>query len=881
MADEHDSHQWAEGEGIAQAAQGSTAIVNIVKYENVQPIVVDLEVLREAEQTLDELPLYNVPLPAPPSRDSVLPPMIPNPLFVGREEELKAIAANIKNSGSATASWVQTVAVTGLGGIGKTQLASEFAHRYGRYFRGGVYWLNLSDVASAGEEIAACGGAGAMRLRPDFDLLSLEEQVREVKSAWQSELPRLLVFDNCDDGNSLLACRPVTGGCRVLVTSRGGLGDPALGVISLALEVLSREDSVELLRKHCRDMSVEDSDLDAVAEELGDLPLALDLAGRFLYRYRYAVTPSEYLEELRSPELLDHPSLRQVEGFSPTDHEMDIGRTFVVSYERLNGSDQTDQLAIALLARAAHFAPEEQIPRGLLLSAVDSSEESPSTLQREDALRRLADLGLLTTSETGLLRMHRLVAAFARREIDDGDAQTDVERAISKAAVNIAIQGQPVKLTTLMPHLRHASNAVGDREDQSAGRVIFALGISHYKLASYDESRPLMERAVKITTQLRGPRHWITLRQRSDLGVVIKSQGDFDGAVRVYQGVLEDQKAELDERHQDVASTLLNIGAVRREQGVHYEVLPRYRESLCIREEVLAETGPEDPERSQLLRDVAESLNNIGAAYMDLGRHREASPNLERALRIYETNLDEVHHERYANTSMTLGSALRAQKDYRLARIHLKKALDIHKEVMEEENEEITRNLMNLGALLVEQVEREGSLSVSERQEALGSALVYLEEALTVSKKLHSEDHPTTGGVLRALASVAYAEARHEDEVSYRERAEAIRQRAFDSAATSDELYQDAMQLGQRGFYDEAIVYQQHSLELSAATFGRESLQAATSMLGLSGLLQLHGLDGEACPHLEHALAIYKSLLGEHDPSTELVRESLSILCTQ
>ena len=543
--------QNAVGNYIAQADRGGTAIVNIVKYEHVLPRKVDRTVEEEAKRLLEDLPLDRVPGAAPPLPGSVGPPIDPNPLFVGREEDLKTLAAEVK-AGSSAAGPVKTVCISGLGGVGKTQVASEFAHRYGRYFRGGIYWLNLSDPSAVAEEIAVCGGAGAMNLRGDFDRLPLDDRVREVKAEWQNELPRLLVLDNCEDGRLLRACRPTTGGCRVLITSRGTFRDPALAVVSVELEVLDRQDSVELLRGRCPDVPLEEAGLIAIAEELGDLPLALDLAGRYLYTYRYRITPFEYVEELRAVEPLNHRSLRQSEGYSPTDHELDVGRTFVVSYERLDGDDPTDRMAVRLLARAARFAPEEPIERSLLLSTVEDdvgSEEGfddvPADYRREDALRRLVELGLVGESEVGPVRMHRLVASFARREIEDEEAQADVARAVANEAMDVARNNQPVKLTGLLPHLRHVTGTLSDREDETAYHARFALGSALVQLESYAEAVPLLERAVAFITAHAGSTHWVTMRQRNDLGIAMEGAGDVEGALMVYEEVLEDQEREL------------------------------------------------------------------------------------------------------------------------------------------------------------------------------------------------------------------------------------------------------------------------------------------------------------------------------------------------
>ena len=119
-----------------------------------------------------------------------------NPLFVGREKELLTLAAHLK--GGETIAIGQIAAATGLGGIGKTQLAAAFVHHYGQFFAGGVQWLSFADPKSVPAEIAACG-LTMPDIRTDYVTLDLETQVRLVLAAWQSPLPRLLVFDNCEE----------------------------------------------------------------------------------------------------------------------------------------------------------------------------------------------------------------------------------------------------------------------------------------------------------------------------------------------------------------------------------------------------------------------------------------------------------------------------------------------------------------------------------------------------------------------------------------------------------------------------------------------------------------------------------------------------------
>jgi hypothetical protein len=136
-------------------------------------------------------------------------PLARNPVFVGREADLRALARALTAGNTAAIGQIATA--TGLGGIGKTQLAAECAHRYGQYFAGGVFWMSFADSATVPVEIARCGGAGALALRPDFADLQQDDQLRLVLAAWQSPLPRLLIFDNCEDQELLARWRPTDG----------------------------------------------------------------------------------------------------------------------------------------------------------------------------------------------------------------------------------------------------------------------------------------------------------------------------------------------------------------------------------------------------------------------------------------------------------------------------------------------------------------------------------------------------------------------------------------------------------------------------------------------------------------------------------------------
>jgi len=354
-------------------------------------------------------------------------PLAPNPLFVGREEDLRSLARKLRAGDNSAVSQVETAAATGLGGIGKTQLASEFVHRYGRSFEGGVFWLSFANPALISDEVAACGQR--LGLPPPYDDLPLVEKVRRVRDIWTEPIRRLLVFDKCEEEGLLFDWRPPFGGARVLITSRRPRWSRSLGVQAIRINPLPPPSSIKLLRSFRPDVPADDPALAGIASELGGLPLALDLAGRFLEYHAETSrsAPATYLEALRHGGPLKHPSLQgRLTGILPPRYE--INRALPdVSTELLGPKDDTDALALALLARAAYFTPGEEIPRDLLLRTVELNDNK-ALFMAEDAMEQLVALGLLESREARTLVMHRLVAELARESCGGAEAKNAVEQ---------------------------------------------------------------------------------------------------------------------------------------------------------------------------------------------------------------------------------------------------------------------------------------------------------------------------------------------------------------------------------------------------------------------------------------------------------------------
>ncbi|HEY1015655.1 MAG TPA: tetratricopeptide repeat protein, partial [Herpetosiphonaceae bacterium] len=479
--------------------------------------------LAEAQDLLDALLAPDVP-PISPLPSGARMPFAPNPHVVGRDAVLLALARALH--GGARVAIGPKAAATGLGGIGKTSVAAEFVHRYGSFFAGGVFWLSFADPAAIASEVAACGGPGLLDLHPSYGDLKQDEQLALVRAAWQRPIPRLLIFDNAEDPQLVQQWAPPSGGCRILITSRRQSWPGK--IVTHSLDVLARPASVALLRDLAPRLTP--AEAEEIAEELGDFPLALQLAGSYLAQYP-GIKVAAYLAELRSDVILAHPSLRGLHDgdVSTTAHDRHVGRTFLVSYQRLD--PERDKLALALLARAACLAPGAPIPVDLLLA---SAELEPEDSSGQLALGRLVDLGFVTVGDEGVV-LHRLVHAFVGAVVQDSGALAAIEWELCRQMHDRNMRGYVVDIPPLIVHLRWAVRAIDERVDNAMATLATNLAYHLNGNGDYLEARRYYESALAIRETIFGPNHPDTAISLNNLAATIKSLGNYSVAQHYYE----------------------------------------------------------------------------------------------------------------------------------------------------------------------------------------------------------------------------------------------------------------------------------------------------------------------------------------------------------
>ncbi len=286
-----------------------------------------------------------------------------------------------------------------MGGLGKTQLAVEFAYRYGKFFRG-VHWLNLANPESLNGEIASCGSKMGFENYPD----DLPSQVTLTLNTWKSHGPRLLILDNFEAVELVNAVMKEFNhsNLRVLITSRRSDWPITSGLRPLALEVFTKEESLAFLKSALQKRADKDDELNTLSERLGHLPLGLELASRYLNGHR-RLKVSEYLEQAQ--EALEHVSMKNWRADLPaaTGHDLDLQRTFALSWMALK-----DETAQQIFLAAGYLAPNSAIPLEIFERALKISSEFC-----DEALTLLYGLGLLRETDSQPA-IHPLLAEYAR-----------------------------------------------------------------------------------------------------------------------------------------------------------------------------------------------------------------------------------------------------------------------------------------------------------------------------------------------------------------------------------------------------------------------------------------------------------------------------------
>ena len=585
--------------------------------------------------------------------------------FIGREKDLEALDTIIKN-----ANQVAISAVTGMGGVGKSELAKQYISQHQGNYSGGICWLNATEDNFISQLIAFSG-------TEVDEKLTLVNQVQDCYKNWQWQGNVLLVFDDVQNYKHVKPYLPNEARFKVLITTRKRLGKP---VVRLDLDVLSPSAALELLASFIEIPEAERETAEELCAWLGYLPLGLELIGRYLAEDE-DLSVQEVLENLKENSVNDEALAETAEEMSA---ELGIVAAIDLSWQQLK--PQAQQLAYLLSLFA--LAP---IPWELVEKCLDTNQIT----KPKSARKELTKLNLLKRVDKEAYLFHSLIREFLHTKESLFDA-SQLKQVVCKV---IVAKGKEIhhnittdQITTLSPIILNlkevATHLPNYLTDEDLIEPFCRLGIFYEEQGLYNLAEPWLIQGQEIALIRLGENHSDTAIILNNLANLYLEKGKYEEAEPLFLQAIEIVKIALPPNHPSLATHLNNLAGLYRYQGRYSEAEPLFLQAIEIVKIALPPNHPY----------LASSLNNLAGLYRYQGRYSEAEPLFLQAIEIDKIALPPNHPSLAADLN-NLAGLYQSQGRYSEAEPLCLRAIEIVKIALPPNHPSLAADLNNLAGL--------------------------------------------------------------------------------------------------------------------------------------------------------------------------------------
>jgi tetratricopeptide (TPR) repeat protein len=379
-----------------------------------------------------------------------------------------------------------------------------------------------------------------------------------------------------------------------------------------------------------------------LCEDLGYLPLGLELVGRYLKR-----KSNLSLAEMRDRLNLDHNALqkrdRKGEAFPDMTAKRGVEAAFELSWQELDEEER--ELACLLSVFASAPIAWEWVEQSQPEQDIEELEEI-----RDDVL---VNLSLLQDEGNNTYQLHPLIREFLKHKRQQRESADNMKQAVCKVMVAIAeiIDQTPIRedilaVTPAIPHITEVAEVLTDwLSNEDLFWPFTALGRFYKGQGLYSQAEPYHQQCLEICQTRLGESHPDVAASLNNLAGLYDSQGKYTEAEPLLQQALQMYKQLLGPSHPNVAASLNNLAYLYKSQGRDTEAKPLYKQALQISKQLLGDYHP----------DVATILNNLAHLYKSQGRDTEAEPLLQQALEMLKQLLGEFHPDVAASLNNLAG----------------------------------------------------------------------------------------------------------------------------------------------------------------------------------------------------------------------------------
>ncbi len=652
-----------------------------------------------------------------------LVPMNRQAHFTGRDQLLQDLYERFRKptaAGSgATRPTARTQVLVGPAGIGKTQVAVEYAYRHRDEYPL-VWWIHAATEATLHVDCAA--------LLREFFPNSPERNPQSTREALRRELAArpgwLLIFDGTSDPGLVTECLPKAHEGHALVTSR----NPNWRAVGSVVTVppMERQESIHLLRERAGRKSESLLAAGQLAKALGDLPLALDQAAALIEQSNIGF--DDYLRrfERHWAELLQRGR--------PTDDRPDtVSMSLELSFRELESASPASAELLHLLSFVAPDGFQKSwltVAPDLLGDTLGSTVASPAYL--DEAVGALMRYSLVDVKGS-IISMQPVVGALGRQRLSHDQRTEWAHKALRMMDRAFRFDANdPRTWSASAAMLPHAMAAVEyaqhtDVTIAAAATLLNQVGQCLFKTARYEQARVALDQSLAIAYRIYGEENPRVSAIANNLGRVLLRLGELGGARQSLEWALHLDERTYGATHPHVAEILNNYGLCLARLEEKDLAREQFERALRIYEEKL---GPSHP-------NVASILNNLGYLKMLAGELEGAWEMLQRALGSAHGAYGPNHPD-VASILLNLGDVLRLQGSHAAARAQYTRALVIDEIVYGPNHPDVARDVSHLGQLLLEV----GDAPAARR---------HLERALAIDEAVYGGKHPNLIGRLQDL----------------------------------------------------------------------------------------------------------------------------------
>lgn len=626
-----------------------------------------------------------------------------NPFFTGRAALLGSLhqLLGIDHAAALT----QSYALHGLGGIGKTQLALEYAYQYALEYCA-VFWIEAETLESI--------VASMVRIAEHLKLPECSEtdQLRIVTAVqhWLTTHDTwLLIWDNVEHVELLQRFLPASRCGAILLTTR----HQTLGTLAQSIELptMTSEEGVLFLLRRAKMLPLEmnseqthqfatrmPGEYDA-AEKLivaiEGLPLALDQAGAFIEETGCSL--SAYLELFCT----QRAALLRQRGKGSQDHPESVNTTFALAITTTARSHPVvgDLLRVCALLQPEAI-PEELFRQGARYLSLMLEETCHNMLDWNRVIATARSYSLLHRQpEEQTLSMHRLVQVTLLDALTEAELEQWTQRVMNALEavfpeVHPSTENAAWKQgERLLPHTLLCLGRARDTEESLTFSSLAYKAAQYLReRGRYTEAEPLYQRVLSIQERVLGVDHPQVATSLSGLAVLYRRQGNYRQAEPLFQQALYIWVQELGPDHPQIAGPLNGLASIYCDQGKYEQAEPLFRRAVSIREQAL---GPEHPQ-------VASLLNNLAILYAEQGKDKQAEEFLLRAIHIWEQALGSEHPQIAFSLANLAELYQRQRRDLEAEALYLR-SLHIWEQTLGPEHPEVALSLNDLANLYREQ----------------------------------------------------------------------------------------------------------------------------------------------------------------------------------